>query len=316
MSNPCPPFDPEIESISEFVERFKIFNSDSLQKAGTDEQKKAAIFIKCLPVSVITDLQRRMKPTKLSEATYDAVLQKITSQFQVKKSLVGASVQFLNRKQQPSETIESYAKILNDLAASCEYSDCCRDRLLRDAFISGLQSSAILRAVLPECDNKSFNECVDKAKLLEQLTCDAQDMQPAGSFQVSAQRSHGNAHAQTFPNAPKLVPPTYICIRCSAAGKHSSRYCPCINMKCNICSKKGHIAKACRSQKAPANFVQEESLRQQELAHPSSGPIGEPTAVTSHTRHYYGNVTRDSATSSAVPCNCISNVCAQEHFLA
>lgn len=246
----CPPFDPQVESISEFVERFKIFNSESLAKAGANEQKKAAIFIKCLPVDVITNLQRRMKPIKLSEATYDDILKKITSQFLVKKSLVGAAVQFLNRKQQSSETIEVFAKIINDLADACEYSDCCRDRLLRDTFISGLQSSAIMKSLLPKADNLTFNECIERAKFLEQVTFDAEDMQSVTSYKLNSQPRYEKQNTFT-------VPSSYICIRCSAAGKHIASKCPCINLICKQCQKKGHIAKACRTSKLPAHTVQE-----------------------------------------------------------
>ena len=104
--------------------------------------------IKSLPVPVITDLQRRIKPTKLSEATYALLEEKLTDQFSVKKSIVGAAVSFLNRKQQPEESIENYARTLNDLASHCRFSECCRDRMTRDTFIAGLRSPNILNGVL------------------------------------------------------------------------------------------------------------------------------------------------------------------------
>ena len=135
----CQPFNVEIETITEFIERFKVQAMDLLLKAGADPLAKSAVLIKFLPVNVITDLQRKIKPTLLSAAKYDDLINTLTGQFSVKKSIVGASVQFLNRKQ-GNETIEVYAKDLNELASHCEYQDCCRDRLLRDAFISGLSS--------------------------------------------------------------------------------------------------------------------------------------------------------------------------------
>ena len=68
-SSGCPAFNSEVESVLEFMERFKVQNADLLQQAGDDAVKKASLLVKALPVSVITDLQRRIKPTKLSEAT-------------------------------------------------------------------------------------------------------------------------------------------------------------------------------------------------------------------------------------------------------
>ena len=41
--------------------------------AGEDENKFSIILIKAISVNIITDLQRRLKHTKLSEATYSEI---------------------------------------------------------------------------------------------------------------------------------------------------------------------------------------------------------------------------------------------------
>ena len=177
-SDHCPQFNPEQETIDEFIERFEVLNLERLEAAGNNEKKRAAVLIKALPVPVITDLQRRIKPIKLSDATYAQLAEKLTSQYAIKKSIVGASVQFLNRKQKAGESIENYARILNDLANNCKYRSCCIDRLLRDGFISGLCSSNIVRGLLQDCEineERKFNDCVTKAKLLEQISHEVQN---------------------------------------------------------------------------------------------------------------------------------------------
>ena len=172
----CSQFDPQIETVTEFIERFKVQSAEPLSKAGSDSQKRASLLVKALPISVVTDLQRRIKPTLLSAATYEVLEAKLIGQYEVRKSIIGASVNFLNRKQGPNESIEQYAKILNDLANNCKYQECCRDRLTRDAFVSGLRSSAILSNLITECENKTFNECVERAKFVESVALDAQDI--------------------------------------------------------------------------------------------------------------------------------------------
>ena len=236
----CPQFDPKLETVVEFIERFKMQCSDLLEQAGEDEKKKATVLIKALPVNVITDLQRRIKPVKLSAATYSELESKLTLQYEIKKSVVGAAVQFLNRKQSASESIENYAKILNDLASSCKYSECCRDRMLRDTFVSGLYSSKILSGLLQDCETKSFNECVEKAKLLEQITFDAQDIKLDPNTHHSFKVSESSSKSAS-------VSSSYICIRCGAKGKHLVNNCFAINLDCNKCGKKGHIARVCKS---------------------------------------------------------------------
>ena len=42
--------------------------------------------------------------------------------------------------------------------------------MLRDLFVSGLFSEQMLRAALNDCKDGTFNKCVERAKLMEQLT--------------------------------------------------------------------------------------------------------------------------------------------------
>ena len=231
-------FDPKCESIGEFCERFKVQNSDTLEKAGEDGLKKASILIKCLPVNVITQLQRKLQPTKLSEAEYDVIISKLTSQYEVKKSIVGASVRFINKKQSAGESIENYARTLNMYANDCNYKSCCMDRLLRDTFVAGVRDSAILTSLLGECDKDKdlkFESVVEKAKVLEQLRVDAQIIK-------------GENVSSTFKLKSKSsdkVSPDYKCYRCLSKGLHLAQNCFALNLTCHSCMKKGHIKRAC-----------------------------------------------------------------------
>lgn len=235
-TNNCAQFNPEVETVVEFMERLKVQCSEQIEKAGNDGRKKAAILVKALPVSVITDLQRRIKPTLLSAASYNELEEKLKLQFQIKKSIVGASVKFLNRKQAAGETIENYARSINDLASLCSYNDCCRDRLLRDTFVSGLRSSAILTGLLQTCETLNFNDCVEKAKLLEQLSADAEDI-----------KLEPNMHSNYKMSDMGDIPKGYKCIRCGAVEKHLAKQCYALKSKCNTCGKVGHFSKMCKS---------------------------------------------------------------------
>jgi len=251
MSSSCSQFNSEQETILEFLERFRVQCSDQLAAAGGDGTKMAAVLVKALPVNIITDLQRRIKPTLLSAATYDELVDKLTSQFEVKHSVVGATVRFLNYKQSSSESIESYAKSLNDLASACKFKDCCRDRMLRDAFVSGLHSSSILSAVLHDCEDKTFNACVDKAKLVEQITSDALDIK------LDPKSNNNSTNKLTTPSTN--IPENYVCIRCGAKRKHLARNCFALKLKCNSCKKPGHIAKVCKAKRGGVNDVHDQA---------------------------------------------------------
>ena len=117
----CAPFDQELESIQEFFQRFTCQMSEALHKVRNDDLKKANLLLKFLPVSIVSELQRRLAPTLLEEATYDVIENHLTQQFTASKSTVGASVQFLTYKQQKGQSLEDYSRKLNRLASYCNY---------------------------------------------------------------------------------------------------------------------------------------------------------------------------------------------------
>lgn len=246
-------FQPEIESIDEFIERFKVQNSVKLTAAAGDSKQRAMLLINCLPVKVVTDVQRRIKPLLLSDATYDDIESNLLAGYQVKKSIIGAAVNFLTRKQRHDESIESYAKILNELASHCSYSDCCRDRMLRDVFISGLRSSKLMQHLMTECEKKKYKDVVEKAKVFEQVSQDVEDIKPStrdhSTYKVNPVSSKKKTNNPSTSIKP--VPSDYICIRCGTQATHYASKCYALNITCNSCGKTGHISKACRSKSKP-----------------------------------------------------------------
>ena len=149
-------FNTNLETVEYFLERFKVQQHDALTKANTDSHRRAMFRANALPINIFTDIQRRLKPTLLTAATYEHIERHLIASYSVKKSVIGAAMQFIIRKQQSGETIETYTKVLNELASQCEYSDCCRDRMLRDVFISGLRSPRLISVLITECEKKSL----------------------------------------------------------------------------------------------------------------------------------------------------------------
>lgn len=251
----CLQFDPEIETISEFLERLQVQFSDILSQETVADSKKSTVLIKALPVNIITDLQRGLKPKKLSDATYAEIKSKLEEQFKVKKSIIGASVSFITRKQNQGETIEQYAQALNHLADSCNYSACCRSRYLRDIFVAGLISDKVISSLLHhDCDSLSFKDVVEKAKTFEAFTSDVQKIKCGGSCNaVSKNKFKNDSSKSKNGNVP---PKNYVCIRCGSKSHYANK-CFALNMTCNACNLKGHLSKCCKSTKR-ANCLQEE----------------------------------------------------------
>ena len=249
----CAKFEPDVETVCEFLERFQVQCSDQITTAGENENKLSTILIKALPVNIITDLQRGLKPKKLSEATYNEIQCMLKQQFEVKKSVVAASVSFISRKQNSGETIEQYAQALNNLADDCEYKPCCRSRYLRDIFVAGLNSTKIITALLHhECDKMDFKDVVQKAKMFEAFSKDVEDIKCDSKFSNALSSNSNNSNVNRY----EKVPNNYVCIRCGTKAKHFVKNCYAIKMTCSYCKKVGHISKCCKNKSATTHQLQ------------------------------------------------------------
>lgn len=244
-------FQPDIEAVRDFLERFKLQNYDMLHKCRNDGRRRAMLLAQSLPTSVVRDIQRRLKPVMFSDASYDDIESNLIASYDIKRSVIGAAVSFLTRKQKGGEALEAYAKVLNELASHCEYNDCCRDRLLRDTFVSGLSSSRIIRMLIVDCEGKSFNECVEKAKIIDQVSQDVKDINPTYVEDFTSQHKvipyNSLEHHKPQQQPSRKVPSDYICFRCGTQGQHFVHKCFALKKSCNKCSKRGHISKVCRS---------------------------------------------------------------------
>ena len=257
-------FQPDLESVSEFLERFKLQNHTILEEKKEDNKSRAMLLANALPVDILTDIQRKLKPKKLSETTYEEIENHLTSLHSTKKSIIGAAVAFLHRRQQNGESIENFAKSLNELASQCNYSDCCRDRMLRDAFVSGLNNTKIMSSLIHEAESKKFNELVEKAKLFEQLQIDIADISPAAKqYQQNAVRHEypkkynnnktngtqsGYSNNRLNNNNKKQDQvSSRQCYRCGQFNTHLPKDCFALKLKCSKCSLMGHLAKMCKT---------------------------------------------------------------------
>ena len=175
--------------------------------------------------------------------------------YRQKKTFIGASVAFINRKQKSDESIEEYSKSLNELAAQCNYKSCCRDERLRDIFLSGIRMKKVLTSLITDStiEKKSFQDCVTAAKLVEQALRDVEDINPDEKQYHHATNSVdeiNRVQQNRFDGGSShmnKVPANYTCIRCGTKAKHFARNCFALNITCNNCTKKGHLAKVCKT---------------------------------------------------------------------
>ena len=96
--------------------------------------------------------------------------------------------------------------------------------MIKDVFVSGLYSATVLSAVLEKCENKTFNECVEHFKLVEQIASDARDIKYEGTT-TSTTYKVTSKHNNVTNKPQSIVPASYICIRCGTKAKHFASKC-------------------------------------------------------------------------------------------
>ena len=232
-----------------YAKRFR--RRDKEKKEGKEKvgQSVAAFRIRALPVRMVTGLQRRLAPKKLTNTTYEALQKNLLQAHSVRKSVVGAAVKFFSYKQQADQTLEEFSKELRWLASKCNFEEHLTvDRLLRDVFIAAISSSQIISTVLQSADKLTFSEAVDKAKILQQVREDAVHLQniPRHTTRVHATaESDGELHVHRLQ--PSKLPLGYICMRYGAKNAHYIDQCYAKSLECRSCHKIGHIASVCRA---------------------------------------------------------------------
>lgn len=256
----CSAFDQELETIQEFFQRFSCQMSEALHKVRNDDSKRANILLRHLPVAVISELQRRIAPVQLADASFVQIEEHLIQQFSTTKSTIGASVQFLTCRQQQGQTLEDYSRKLNNLASVCNYPADCLDRLLRDTFVAGLVSSSILTPLIQECDQLTFRETIERAKLLETFRRDAEKINSSRDKVYTSVEDGSSGDINKLQSEKSVPKESYLCYRCGAKGKHFSNDCFAKTRICHNCNKTGHLARICQLRKK--NNISERSVHQ------------------------------------------------------
>ena len=81
-----------IETIEEFLQKFKLQNHKTLHIYRNDETKEAMLLVNTQSIAVSTYIQHRLRSKVMHDATYENIETHLTASYGVKKSLIGASV--------------------------------------------------------------------------------------------------------------------------------------------------------------------------------------------------------------------------------
>lgn len=138
-------FNPEVETISTYLKRVDVFFTAN----SVGDAKKSAVLLACIGPKTYGVLQNLLAPDIPATKDFATLSGTLKSHYDPKPSIIVQRCNFHKRRQQPGESVSHFMAELRRLAIFCDYADHLNDAL-RDQFVSGLGSEAILKRLLSE----------------------------------------------------------------------------------------------------------------------------------------------------------------------
>ena len=188
---------------------------------------------------------------------YELVKNKFESHFVVKRNVIFERDKFNLRNQQDNESADSFITDLYCLAQYCEFG-VLKEELIRDRIVVGLADKK-LSEHLQLKSNLTLEDAIAKARQSEAvkkqqgiLQGNKSEPSPVRIDQVSKHDEQGarGQNKNWMPRAGKNTNERKSESKCfwCLGPRHQKQACPARESTCNKCHKKGHWARACRSE--------------------------------------------------------------------
>ncbi|KAJ8965721.1 hypothetical protein NQ314_003944 [Rhamnusium bicolor] len=234
----------------------------------TDELRVATLLSLLGPATykIVRDLSY---PDLPKDNSYDQLCEILSQQFAHHPSVWRERIKFCNAKQENGESFGDFYARLKSLSVNCKFGNRL-ESVLKDRLMSGLHSGKILDRLCEEDISKSLNEMVklgmQKESEVQQkgevnkISCTARrqmvnalvkNSNPVGSGDVRNRwRKESSGHTtKVYRHKQGLSKP------CSVCGNDHLGHCKYANFNCNICKKRGHLAKVCRVRQKACNYI-------------------------------------------------------------
>lgn len=254
-----PEFQQEDGNFEVYLERFEVF------AAANDiaEDKKLPLFLTAIGEKAYVTLRSLLLPKAPAKASFTEVVDVLKKHYAPKRSLVTERYRFHQRKQEPHETVADFIVEVKKLAATCEFGAFLTEAL-RDRLVAGIRTEGVRCRLLAMPDEEvTWERACSVAMAMEAATQDTKEMLQTDSkgAAVETEDVHWQRKVAQSSKAPSREAPTQaswekatgaakqetkrMCHRCG--GQHTPVSCRFVNSTCYRCTKKGHVAKMCKS---------------------------------------------------------------------
>ena len=196
-------------------------------------------------------------PTKLSDVTFEALIEDFDKTYGKKVSKMASRVCFGTFSQHEGENIDEFIAELQHASMDCGFGDQLESRL-KDQFVIGLRSDHIKKKLL-EDEDRDLADILKKARALELVDrehsssksvlthSDTQHIRSSRSPQRNEVHTRNHAIQQKSASLNANKASGVSCHRCGRRG-HQPEQCFYLtrNLTCHKCGNVGHNARMCR----------------------------------------------------------------------
>ena len=225
-------FQPVYEDIEAYLERVDLY----FLAGGTKEANKVPLFLTVVDKKNYTLLRDMVAPVKSRKKNLATLYEKLRKHYQPKKVVITERFHFYRQNQSETNNIAEYLAELRHLTTHCEFGEGLTDAL-RYRLVCGLRNVAARTKLLAE-DKLTLETTIELASVLE--TAESQMKQLRMNTEITVHQIKS-----TIPTNKAI--PDYKCYRCSS-NAHMGQFCSNKESICRNCHKRGHLARACRSQ--------------------------------------------------------------------
>ena len=244
-------FDPELEDWAQYVERVGQFFEANGIVGEENAAKRRSTFLSVVGPSPYKLLSSILAPVKPSEKTFEELTEVLRNHYSPPPSEVMQRFRFNTRSRKPGESVATYVAELRRLAEYCNYGNTL-EKMIRDRLVSGINDDNIQKKLLSE-PALSYTRALEIARGAEVAEKNLREMRaPRRERETAGPQATGKqdpVYQITSGKQPRKQSFGY-CYCCGAPG-HKIAECKFKDKSCQLCGKKGHLARMCKSPRTP-----------------------------------------------------------------
>ena len=218
------------------------------------EAKQLAILLSVCGPRTYKLIRSLLSPQEPKDVSFADIVKQMTDHYQPKPSIIVQRFKFHSRSRKQGESVATYIAELKRLAEDCKFGEFL-EQMLRDRIVCGINDPRIQRRLLAERE-LTYKSAFELAQSMETADQNTNDLQ-------TSPRSEPRSRQDNFHYMPRAGTQLshFVCYRCGS--NHKAPDCKHKDAICNKCSKKGHLAKVCRSGSARPEVPKNRKQQQQ-----------------------------------------------------